>query len=121
MKTLFRVSLVAGFAGVLVGGASYACPTWSAHLGLTLTEWFAVRQRLEDERRRRETLDHQARVALEKLITKARVVEELCDHRRTLLEVAARFRDLARPGLCNQEWFRMAYPGQTDEERWCRQ
>jgi hypothetical protein len=122
MTHLFRWSVGAGLLAALLTSGSDACPTWSARVGLNLREWLRVRLQLEEELRREEILDRQAQRIMQCLEGKTWVVEDLGAHRLTLLEAAARFRDLSdtAPG-CYLEWSRRHDPGQTDEERWCRQ
>jgi hypothetical protein len=121
MKPLFRVAVGAGLLGALLAGGKYACPTWSARVGLNLTEWLNVRRQLEEERRREEILDHQNQQVLHHLAVKFQVVKDLRDHRLTLLEAAARFRALG-PGSGNSlEKLRLVDACPTDDERWCRQ
>src|SRR5262249_14296877 len=106
----------------LIAGGSYACPTWSARLGLNLTEWLDIQQQLEDEHRRSDILFHQCQRCAQNLEAKCRGGEDLREHRLTLPEAAARFRELGCAGLERElELFRLVYPGKTDEERWCRQ
>jgi hypothetical protein len=89
---------------------------------LNLTEWLDIQCQLAEERRREEILACQTRQTLENLQAKIRVVEDLGDRRLTLLEAAGRFRDLSYPARDYLlGWFRAVYPGQSDEERWCRQ
>ena len=122
METFVRLSLGAGLLGALIAGGSSAYFTWSARLGLNLTEWLDIQQRLEEEGRRRDILSYQSQQLSRNLEAKCRVLEDLRDHRLTLLEAAARFRALGCPGPENNlKLFRLVYPGQTDEERWCRQ
>ena len=122
MRILIRLSLGIGILGALLAGGHYACPKWSARVGLNLTEWLDVERQLAAERRREEILSDQRRQTLENLKAKTRIVEELSDHRLTLLEAASRFRYVSCAAQDNfLEWFRAVYPGQTDEERWCRQ
>jgi hypothetical protein len=122
MKTLFCFSLAVSLFGALVAGGSYACPRLSARLGLNLTEWLDVRQRLEHERRRSETLARQGQLMWRILEAKFEIVEELRDGRLNLTEAAARFRDLKNPEIDpHGTLFRLLYKGQSNDERWCRQ
>ena len=123
MKLLFRCSMGTGVLAALLMGGNHACPTWTARVGLDrMTDWLDVHLQLAQEHHRGEILDGQVQRTLQSLQARIRVVEDLGAHRLTLLEAAARFRDL--DGLASAsdlEWSRRVDPGQTDEERWCRQ
>ena len=121
MKTLFRLSVGAGLLSALLACAAYVYPTWSARLGLNLTPWLEAEQDLEQARRRRETLNEHTRLVQQDLEAKSRVIEDLRNDRMTLLEAAARFRDMGHSCLDRDgALFRQSYAGQTDAERWCR-
>jgi hypothetical protein len=121
MKTLFRLSVGAGLLCALLACGSYVYPTWSAWLGLNLTPWLEAEQDLEQARRHRETLNEHTRLVKQDLEAKSRVIEDLRNDRLTLLEAAARFRDMGHSCLDpDGALFRQSYAGQTDAERWCR-
>ena len=121
MKTLFCVSVGAGLLSALLAYGSYACPTWSARLGLNLTAWLEAQQDLAEACQRRETLNEQTRLFQQDLKAKYRVIEDLRNDRLTLLEAAARFRDIGHSSLDRDgALFRQSFAGQTDTERWCR-
>ena len=121
MKTLFRLSVGAGLLCALLACGSYVYPTWTARLGLNLTPWLDVQQDLAEARRRRETLNERTRLVQQDLGAKSRVIEDLRNDRLTLLEAAARFRDMGHSCLDpDGALFRQSYAGQTDAERWCR-
>ena len=95
--------------------------TWSAWLGLNLTPWLEAEQDLEQARRHRETLNEHTRLVQQDLEAKSRVIEDLRNDRLTLLEAAARFRDIGHSSLDRDgALFRQSFAGQTDAERWCR-
>jgi hypothetical protein len=122
MNTLFRFAVGAGLLSAVVAAGGHSCPRWSGRAGLNLTEWLELRHQLENERRREIILSHQTQQVAQSLIAKTQVLEEVRNDRLTLLEAAARFRKLSCPtGDESLDWFRQLYPGQTDEERWCRQ
>ena len=121
MKTLFRLSVGAGLLGALLAYGSCVYPTWTARLGLNLTPWLDVQQDLAEARRRRETLNEHTRLVQQDLGAKSRVIEDLRNHRLTLLQAAVRFRDMGHSCLDpDGALFRQSYAGQTDAERWCR-
>ena len=120
-KTLFRLSVGASLLSALLACGSYVYPTWSARLGLNLTVWREAEGDLERACRRRETLNEHTRLVQQDLEAKSRVIEELRNDRLTLLEAAARFRDMGHSCLDPEgALFRQFYAGQTDTERWCR-
>jgi hypothetical protein len=121
MKTLFRLSVGAGLLSALFACATYVYPTWSARLGLNLTAWLNGQQDLAEACQRRETLGQQTRLVQQDLEAKSQVIEDLRNDRLTLLEAAARFRDMGHSCLDpDGALFRQSYAGQTDAERWCR-
>jgi hypothetical protein len=120
-KTLFRLSVGAGLLGALLAYGSCVYPTWSARLGLNLTPWLDAQRDLAEACRRRETLNEHTRLVQQDLEAKCRVIEKLRNDRLTLLEAAARFRDMGHSCLDRDGvLFRQSYAGQTDAERWCR-
>jgi hypothetical protein len=121
MKTLFRWSVGPAVLVLLVAGAGSASPRWSARVGLNLTEWLDLFQQLAVEYRREAILTDHASRTIYSLEAKSCVVRDLCAGRLTLMEAAARFRDLSGPGDdVYLKWSRRHEPGKTDEERWCR-
>lgn len=76
---------------------------------------------LQSERRRSNELDAQRERILRWQEQMGEVVRAVIASRITLLEAAARFRELDRqlPEF-NWEMFRQAYPGSSDAERHCR-
>jgi hypothetical protein len=72
--------------------------------------------------RRGQELGDLRRRVLRCIEEKRRLTAEVVEGRRTLLEAAARFRDLNRqnPGF-NWDRFRVVCPGNSDDERCCRQ
>jgi hypothetical protein len=74
----------------------------------------------EAERGRR--LDDQMRVVRRRVAEKARVARQVAAGWLSLVDAAAAYRDLDRddPNY-NADPFRRAYPGGSDEERYCRQ
>ena len=74
----------------------------------------------EAERSRR--LDDQMRVICRCIEEKERLAREVAAGRLGLVEAAARYRDLATEDpVITPDIFRRAYPGGSDEERYCRQ
>jgi hypothetical protein len=98
----------------------------SAAAGLAVVVWWGPEPGplagTDPEVRRGEELDDLLRRSLPCIHEKHRLAVALVEGRLTLLGAAARFRDLNRenPGL-NWERFRRAYPGDSDDERCCRQ
>jgi hypothetical protein len=120
-KTLFRLSVGAGLLGALLAYGSCVYPTWSARLGLNLTPWLDAQRDLAEACRRRESLNEYIRWVQQDLEAKSRVIEDVRNDRLTLLEAAARFRDMGHSCLDRDGvLFRQSYAGQTDAERWCR-
>jgi hypothetical protein len=122
MKGLFRLSLCAGLGGVLLIGASRACPAWTARLGLNFRGLVALEEQMTAEQRRSAELDRQSRLVFPRVVAKCRAGAELASGRLSLLEAAARFRALDRITTGGPApLFHQFYPGSCDEERYCRQ
>jgi hypothetical protein len=69
-----------------------------------------------------ENADVTDRAVQGRLDVKRRLVADVADGRLALLEAAARFRDLDRDWAAPQrDLFRAAWPGRSDDERYCRQ
>jgi hypothetical protein len=109
--------------GLLVGlMACLLClaPQALSPLGLDFGDLPALQRRLEETRLRGEELDRRREALLRRIAAKERVVAELVAGRLTLLQAAARFRDLkgeppdlaAPPGLAC---------GCSEGERLCRE
>jgi hypothetical protein len=74
------------------------------------------------EAARSRRLDEQLRVASCRSTEEERLAQDVAAGRLGLVEAAGRFRDLAAEDpVLNPEAFRRTYPGDTDEERYCRQ
>jgi hypothetical protein len=110
-------------AGLLVGlAACLLClaPQALRPLGLDFGDLPALYRRLEESHRRREELDHRREVLLRRIAAKEQVVAELVAGRLTLLQAAARFRDLKEepPDMADPP----GYPcGCSEGERLCRE
>jgi hypothetical protein len=77
---------------------------------------------LEQERARDAELRAKIAATHERELAKARVAQALLDERLTLVQAAARFRDINR-SRADSPWeqFRARFPGDSDDERHCRQ
>jgi hypothetical protein len=117
MNCVLRLSFLVGLLGACIALGSHVCP----ELGLNLSAWREIQQQVERERRRGEALHHESQRVNQHLEAQTRVINDLLEYRLTLLEAAARFRALEPQRTPNDPLLRVTYPGQTDEERWCRQ
>jgi WD40 repeat protein len=94
-------------------------------VGVRGTDWWAVPgtgDGLDPDARRGRQNDEQCRAIRRRIEAKNRLAAEVIDGRLTLLEAAARFRDLDRePPPFDRDAFRCSYPGASDDELLCRE
>jgi hypothetical protein len=103
--------------GVLAGTVWLA---WNANLGPELGKLPGVVQGVQRERQRGHRLDEKMTVAMSVIQGKQEALAGLLEGRLTLLQTAARFRDLdARQPEFALEQLRLVQPGDTDDERYC--
>jgi hypothetical protein len=97
-------------------------PGLARSVGLDFWDVPAVLNSLQQEAQREEQLMEGIDAAQRCTAAKNKVAEDVATGRLTLLEGAARFRDLnwLNPGF-NWERFRQTSPGVSDDERCCRQ
>jgi hypothetical protein len=116
--------------GVLGASGAVAVPavllawllTWSPDPSVPLWDLPGLLRRLEDNRREREDLDERDEATLCYLAAKRQAARDLAEGRTTLTDAAACFRELDR-GWSRFPWetFRRPSPGDSDEERHCRE
>jgi hypothetical protein len=109
---LCRVSLAALAAGCLAVTVARLADT-PTPLGLPAGD--------DPEVERGRRLDEQLRAVCRRIEGKNRLAQEVAAGRLGLVEAAARYRDLDRDGPFDKEVFRSAYPGGSDDERYCRE
>jgi hypothetical protein len=121
MKSLMFPTLAAAVAVLLL--AHYSCPIpggggRGAHRSMSP---LAALQLLAAERDRADRLEERGDALLRCQRGKEKAARELIAGRRTLLETAGVFRDLQQ-AVPSYAWapFRRAYPGDSDDERFCR-
>jgi hypothetical protein len=104
-------------AALLLAGLA-ALPPWADRLWRSAWQDDALGRELA----RREELERVGRLCLARLVRKAEIAQALGQGRMPLLEAAARLGALDRlpPEVCWKQ-FREAYPGASDEERFCRE
>jgi hypothetical protein len=122
MNSYARFFLYLGCAGGLLVGAGTAAPGWLARMGLDPGEICEAINSSWREQLRHEELVARGRPLHDSLEAKVVVTQDLRAGRVTLREAASRFQALNH--ACPEyDWerFRQAFPGQTDEERHCRQ
>jgi hypothetical protein len=122
MNALLRFSACASGLVLIGAGLTLAQPGWTTELVPDLCELPREWRVLEVEARRTADLDNSQAALLQRIEAKAQVVEELIEQRLTLLEAAARFRDLDnRPPSFHWDSFRAGVPGATDDEKHCHE
>jgi hypothetical protein len=96
-------------------------PGWLAAVGLDFGDVGATMSGYTDELERGRGLDEAREEILGRVKGRERVVQEAIDRRLTLVEAAARFRELDRadPSFL-WDSFRVLRPGASDEERQCQ-
>jgi hypothetical protein len=101
-------------------GGAYACPEVLDDLGLNCSDLPRVLKWLHDENEKGEILETRDREVLALTDKKWQVARDLVAGRLTLLEAAARYRDL--PGINKEVWLKTvrSEPGTTDSECFCR-
>jgi hypothetical protein len=115
MNRYLTVLVGYGVVGGLVAGA--AC-----YLHGLLGEMAAAHQALREEEKVAAEYDRQADLASRDAITKQRTADEFAAGRLTLAEAAARFGELHRANpMFRADLWRLQWPGETDEERACRE
>lgn len=94
-------------ASVEAGSASEGAPAWQGTV--------------EDLRALERELDEKSAGVLRRVVEKQRLAHEVCEGRMTLLEAAARFRDLnTMPPAFRAEYLTTAFAGGSEAERLCR-
>jgi hypothetical protein len=122
MNSYARFILYLGCACGLLVGAGTAAPGWLARMGLDPSEICEAINTSRREQVRHEELVARDRYVRDSLEGKVLVTQDLRAGRLTLREAAARFQVLNQ--ACPEfDWerFRQVFPGQTAEERHCRQ
>jgi hypothetical protein len=97
------------------------CAALFALARCNLPVWSLSNPGLAEARRRGAELEDQRQRALERLRTRETIGRALAEGRMTLLQAAARLRDYyqSKPGF-RRDLFRARFPGDSDEERFCR-
>lgn len=121
MNQTLRLSLSAGLVVAGVFGMSFALPRWPAQTSSASPDLPEAGGRMEMEQRWSDELDVRLAEAARKIEAKRQTVRALAAGQLSLLEAAARFRELDRKDP-HFPWpvFRRHYPYPTDEERHCR-
>jgi hypothetical protein len=122
MNTILRTSVCAGALAVAFAGLELTTPGWIGELGPALAEFYEQRARLDREQRLARQLVEEEQRLHEKAACKKSVLNDLLADRISLWEAAERFRalEMASPMRCPLV-FASFYPGNSDEERFCRQ
>jgi len=120
MTMLSRMLLAAlVVCGILCAVFSFR-PDWAEAAGLDLWQLPSLQAGVEAEVRRSDELDAQLTEAQHRVGAKQQVVSDLIAGRLSLLEAAARFRDLTPPSSDAARYLRSVYAGASDDERFCR-
>jgi hypothetical protein len=122
MNALLRLVVSAGAVALAVYGLNEVEADWHTEIGPALLSLVEIRSQIKQESQNARRIEEQDQILVSAMNAKEQIVVDLVADRLTLLEAAARFREL-REGLptCEMEMFRQAYPGNSDDERYCHQ
>jgi hypothetical protein len=106
---------------VAVVGLGIAQPDWCSMKTLERPERPEAELALSTEGPQPPEIELQRQIVVARLRLKDTIVDDVCLGRLTLLEAAARFRDLDQmlPVRCTDEFFRLRYQPSSDEECYC--
>jgi hypothetical protein len=116
-----RLMLVVGVLIALFVGFASAQPKWAADLGLDWSGLSDMPELFVHETGRQRELDYHKKIVDHRLRAKQQIIEEVLEDRLSLLEAAAGFRDLNRTPEDSPCQVGRKIPGNSDEERLCRQ
>ena len=95
-------------------------PTWAATLTIDLWNIVELEQTIESQVRKRQVLDEQFELALQRCHQRRHIVDDVIAGRTTLRQAAVEFRSL-NEGLPASRWsYNQAYAGKSEGERFCR-
>jgi hypothetical protein len=121
VKTLFRLYMVSVLLGMLLVGSNFTCPDLTSRLCLHVKEWFGFQSQLAENLCHGEELDKEIKTLEQRRKMEQQVVNDLKAHKLSLLEAAARFRDLSPPQSELMMNLLSDYHGCCSvEERFCR-
>jgi hypothetical protein len=120
MNALLRVSLCAGAMATAFIVLEFARPGWFQSLEPELPRLSESSSRMVADDESAEQLEMQRQMVLARLQLKRQIVEDLCAEKLSLLEAAARFRDLDKilPDRFPSHFARY-FPCGSDEECYC--
>jgi hypothetical protein len=123
MNHILRVAVVVCTVALAVCGLNEIQPDWPTEMRPAWLDLSELQSQLKRESQNARRLEKREQLVLSCIEAKRQLVEDLVGGRLTLLEAAARFRDLHR--LVRNDavmgMFRQLYPGDSDEGRYCHQ
>src|SRR5262249_7060251 len=121
MNKVVQYGMMAGMVVVLLAGLQWAAPQWLATMGADTHDLPELLQQIETHEQTSEELCRHDTIIKERMVAKKQIVLDLIAGRRTLLEAAARFRDLnENPEDCRNP-YREFCCGNSDGEKLGRQ
>jgi hypothetical protein len=116
-----RLVLGVGVVLVLVGFAHWLLQTWASRMIQDLRDLPQLIWEIEEAKEHRRDLDAVAEDIFAGQAAKKRLIGELIAGRLSLLETAAGFKQVykSRSSFVEEE-YRRAWPGDSEEERYCR-
>jgi hypothetical protein len=122
MNDLLRLVAVIGAIALVICGLNEVQPNWLTEIGPALFNLSESRSHLKRENHNALRLDEKNQRALSYFAAKEQVIRDVVAGHLSLCEAAARFRDLHQSSpLCDMSSFRQFVPGDSDEDRYCRQ
>jgi hypothetical protein len=120
MNPLIRWTVVGAVVCALALSVRWAAPTLATDLGVDVWAMSDLQRQLEQEMKIDEDLQARSDSVMMRIRAKAALVRELVDGQRTLLEVAAQFRDMNAGRDDYRSVIERVHPGRTYDERVCR-
>jgi hypothetical protein len=121
MQSLTRLLGAALVAVGLLAAVLLVRPAWLSDAGLDFWELPALYANLENSNREMDDLTQRQKALLHRLATRHEVLRALRADSLSLIEAAARFGEVNLEEPETMSYVREMYPGNSDEERVCRQ
>jgi hypothetical protein len=121
MQSLTRLLGAALVAVGLLAGVLLVRPAWLSDAGLDFWELPGLYADLENSNREMDDLTQRQKALFHRLTTRQEVLRALRADSLSLIEAAARFGQVNREEPETMSYVREMYPGNSDEERVCRQ
>jgi hypothetical protein len=121
MNAWSRLLSTLGLLSACLMGLAHVQPRWYRSLGLDWEQLAEARRVLREERERSLGMDRKSEVIRRRIAAKERITDQLLAGRLTLLQAGALFRRLNEGPGGRQAVGLLAWPGESDGEKVCRQ